>query len=96
MKRGTTESGFAFSFDEAVLDDMRFVDVLAEIVDPDSTEIDTITATSKLSTMLLGKEQKKKLYEHIGSKHKGRVPVAKLSAEIFEIIRQAGKDAEKN
>ena len=96
MKRGTTVSGFAFEFDECVLDDMRFVDVLAEIVDPDVSDVATLSATSKLAAMLLGKEQKKKLYDHIGAKHGGRVPVAELSAEVFEIIRANGKDAEKN
>ena len=96
MKRGTTESGFAFEFDELVLDDMRFVDALAEIVDPDVSDVLTLSATTKLATMLLGKEQKKRLYDHIGAKHSGRVPVTELSAEVFEIIRANGKDAEKN
>lgn len=96
MKRGTTESGFAFEVNEFVLDDMRFVDVLAEIVDPDVPDALTLAATTKLATMLLGKDQKKKLYDHIGANHGGRVPVAELTAEVFEIIRASGKDAEKN
>lgn len=96
MRKGITESGFAFEFDEAVLDDMRFVDVLAEIIDPEATETAAIVATSKICSMLLSKEQKKQLYGHIGAKHNGRVPVAELSTEVFEIIRSAGKDAEKN
>lgn len=96
MKKGTTKSGFAFEIEEKVLDDMRVIDVLAEIVDPEASDVATLTATSKLSGLILGKEQKKKLYDHIAAQNEGRVPVKELTTTIFEIIGASGKDAEKN
>ena len=96
MIKGTTSAGFEFSFDETRLDDMRFVDVLAVVVDPDATEFDRIAGASKLTEMLLGKELKAKLYQFIGEKHEGRVPRAELEQALNEIMAGGGKDAEKN
>lgn len=96
MIKGTTSAGFEFSFDETRLDDMRFVDVLAVVVDPDSKEFDRIAGASKLTEMLLGKELKAKLYQFIGEKHEGRVPRAELEQALNEIMAGGGKDAEKN
>ena len=97
MKKGCTSSGFAFEYDEARLDDMRFVDILAVVLDPEAPEFDKISGASKLVTMLLGPELKAKLYAHIGEAHEGRVPRAELEAALEEIMAAgSGKDAEKN
>lgn len=93
---GITKDGFEYTFDKEALDDMRFVDTLAVVVDPGSSEFEQIAASSELITMMLGKEQKKKLYAHIGRKHaNGRVPVAELKEELEEIMSGAG-DTGKN
>lgn len=94
MIKGTTSTGFAYEYDEQRLDDMRFVDVLAVVVDPEAPKFDKIAGASKLLTMLLGEEMKKALYEHIGAAHGGRVPRADLEAALSEIMQT--KDAEKN
>ena len=60
--KGVTTSGFEFSYDPVVLDDMRFVDTLAELLDEKTDEFQTLVCSSKLLTMLLGKEQKERLY----------------------------------
>lgn len=96
MKRGTTSTGFVYEFDEIRLDDMRFVDKLALLVDPDAHPFKRVVCCSELLTMLLGEEQKAALYEHIGKAYGGRVPKADVEAALDEIMGATGKDAEKN
>lgn len=96
MVKGTTSTGFEFEYDPRRLDDMRFVDVLAVAIDPDRDHFDTISALSKLTDMLLGKELKERLYAHIGASNDGRVPQLELQQALTEIMSAAGKDAEKN
>lgn len=96
MKNGITSTGFEYEFDERNLDDMRFVDVLTVVVDDNSSMLDKLSGISKLLTMLLGEEQKKALYEHIGKSYDGRVPRDALENALEEIMNGAGKDAEKN
>lgn len=96
MRNGVTSTGFAYEFDEIRLDDMRFVDVMAVVLDPEAPEFDKISGASKLVAMLLGPELKKKLYDHIGAAHEGRVPRAELEKALMEIMNGSGKDAEKN
>lgn len=96
MIKGTTSTGFQYEYDETRLDDMRFVDVLAVVVDPEAPQFEKIAGASRLLTMLLGEDMKKKLYEHIGKNHGGRVPRADLEAALEEIMQGQAKDAEKN
>jgi len=94
MIKGITSTGFEYEYDETRLDDMRFVDVLAVVVDPEAPRFDKIAGASQLLTMLLGADMKKALYEHIGKKYDGRVPRADLQKALEEIMQ--AKDAEKN
>lgn len=96
MRDGNTSTGFHYSFDEQNLDDMRFVDVLTVVVDENSSLLDKLAGTSKLLEMLLGKEQKAALYEHIGKEYNGRVPREALEKALEEIMNGAGEEAEKN
>ena len=90
---GTTSSGFAFEYDSDRLDDMRLVDIMAVVTDPEEAVADRLSGASKMLGMLLGKEQKKALYEHIGKKYDGRVPGADLERALFEIM-QAGANGD--
>lgn len=94
MIKGKTSTGFEYEYDETRLDDMRFVDVLAVVVDPDAPPFDKIAGASKLLTMLLGEDLKKQLYDHIGKEHDDRVPRAELEQALEEIMQARG--AEKN
>lgn len=96
MRKGITSGGFEYEFDETRLDDMRFVDTLAVVLDPEAPEFQKISGASRLVSMLLGPELKKQLYEHIGAAHEGRVPRAELEKALVEIMNGSGKDAEKN
>ena len=95
MKVGTTSNGFHFEFDEARADDMRFVDLIVASMDENTPEFERITAASKMIEMLLGKEQKKALYDHIGKSFDGRVPFSEVNKALTEIM-QGGGDAVKN
>lgn len=96
MIKGTTSTGFSFEYDETRLDDMRFVDVLAVVVDPEAAPFEKIAGVSQLLTMLLGDEMKKALYEHIGKAHDGRVPRAELQRALEEIMQPQKGTNQKN
>lgn len=95
MKTGTTSTGFAFKFDERNADDMRMVELIALGDDDTASEFQKLAASSKILEMLLGKEQKAALYEHIGKSNDGRVPLADLMKAMAEIMN-AGGDSLKN
>lgn len=96
MIKGKTTSGFEFTIDEAALDDMRLIDTMTAILTPGASKSDILAANSKGAEILLGRELKNALYEHIGRQHGGRVPVAVFAQELKEIMAAPGKDAEKN
>ena len=96
MTKGITSNGFAFEYDEQRLDDMRFVDLLAAVADESAPLLDQVSGMSRLLTMLLGADLKASLYDHIGKAYDGRVPRAEVETALMEIMRAAGKDAEKN
>ena len=66
MRSGTTSSGFKFKIDEVDLNDMEFIELMAEAEE-------NPLKYPKMVERMLGKEQKKKLYDHVRTKE-GRVP----------------------
>ena len=87
MIRGKTSTGFDFEIDEKRLDDMEFLDALSE-VDENPLKF------SKVVKIMLGEEQKKRLYDHLRADD-GRVPVDAANAAIIEIMEYS-KDETKN
>ncbi len=83
--KGTTKSGFEFEIDSNVLDNMELVDALAEASE-DATQI------SKAIRMILGDEQKKKLYEHVRNED-GVVSVTAISDELLDMFDIIGDEA---
>ena len=80
-----TSNEFEFELDENVFDNMELIDALAECEDNE-------LAMTKVCTLILGKEGKKKLYEHL-RKEDGRVPVQDVIDTIKEIFEtQSGED----
>lgn len=88
MVQGKTRTGFEFTVDEAILNDMELIDALAD------TMGENPLAFSVVCTKLFGAEQKKRLYDHC--REEGRVPVQKISeeiADVFKAIGEAGKNS---
>ena len=73
-----TASGFKCKLDDTILDDMRLMDLIADL---DENQL----LYPKFVSFLL----KEKLYQHIAVKG-GRVPIAALDAELQEIMEQLG------
>lgn len=85
MRTGTTKSGFKFEIDEKNLDDMQLLDLLIAADDGDTT------ALIKATDWMLGKEQKKRLYDHLRTED-GKVPIKDFTQEFLEIFNEAGKE----
>ena len=82
----TTQSGFTCEIDPTVLDNMELVDALAEV------QGDNPLAYSTVSRLVLGKETRAKLYDHLRTED-GRVPTANVDRELTEIMQALGKPA---
>ena len=83
MINGKTTSGFEYTINPAVLDDMELLDTIVEI---DTNPL----ALSKVLKMVLGDEQRKALYDHLRTED-GRVPVMAVSAAISEIFNSSSQ-----
>ena len=86
MREGKTRTGFEYKYDETLLDDMRFLDLLSELMDDETPELKILASSTKLINMMLGKDGKKALYDHIAALNDGRVPTAVAMAEIGDIL----------
>jgi len=84
-KKGTLENGFIYEVDENVLDDMRLVDAIAE------AEGENPLKVSKVVTMVLGDEQKERLYKSLENEA-GRVPVKVAMDALMEIFNRLGEE----
>lgn len=88
MKKIILKCGQAVTVDERILNDMEFLDCLAE------ADNDNPAALSMLVQRLLGKDQKKRVYNALRDKD-GFVPAPEMSAVVVEIISAFG-EAGKN
>ena len=77
--KGETSTGFSFSIPRQNLDNMDLIDAISDMSNSDPL------ALTKVVVLMLGKDQKKALYDHIREKD-GRVTVEKLSAEMTDIF----------
>lgn len=84
-KRGELANGFKYEVDENVLDDMRLVDAIAE------AEGENPLKVSKVVTMVLGDEQKERLYKSLENET-GRVPVKVAMDALMEIFNRLGEE----
>lgn len=84
MITGTLSSGFVYQLEDDVLDNMELVDALAEAED------DNAASWSRIVLLLLGKEQRKALYDHL-RKDTGRVPIMAVVSVVSEILAGTAK-----
>lgn len=82
--KGETSKGFAYEIQEKDLDNMELIDALADL------DEGNVLATSKVLTLLLGKEQKKKFYDFYRNEN-GKVPLATISEAIAELLSNHGE-----
>ena len=76
--KGETSKGFKFEIDDKNLDNMELVECIAGVEDDP-------LLLPKVCDMLLGKEQKKRLYGHYRTED-GRVPIEAVSSALGEIF----------
>lgn len=79
MISGVTKNGFAFEITDERADNMELIDALADIDDGNPL------AVSKVLTLLLGPEQKKKMYDFVRSEE-GIVSAQAISEMLLEIL----------
>ena len=84
MKTVKLTNGFEVKVEPDELNDMYFVEALAEI------ETDVL-ALPKVMKMMLGDEQKKALYKSLEDEN-GRVPIEAITDAITEIMTKAGEE----
>lgn len=88
MYKGKTSFGFEFEIPETALDNMELIDIMAEVDD-------NPLQFTKVVNLLLGKDQKQKLYD-ILRREDGTVPIKAVSeavTEIFNLLGEIGKNS---
>lgn len=88
MITAKTESGFSIELEESTLDNMEVLDALSDLDEGNPL------AMSRLVVKLLGKDGKKRLYDHLRTED-GRVPAAAVESTIIELFQSinAGKNS---
>lgn len=88
MVKGETKSGFKFEADDEAMDDIEFIELLAQADE-------SPTVLPKIAKIVLGDEQYKALKEHLRNK-KGRVPVEAVLNALEEIFESAGDEVKNS
>jgi len=83
MIKGKTKSGFSYELDKERLNNYELLEAIEELEE-------NPLVLSRVVNLLLGKEQTKKLKDHIRNKD-GIVPTEKISEEITEIFQNQGE-----
>ena len=84
MVRCETRTGFVCELPENVMDNMELLDVMAD------ETMEMVFRASAAVKMILGTEQRKKLYDHLRTDD-GRVPVAAVNEALEDILQSFGK-----
>lgn len=79
MKQGVTKSGFKFEISEERLNNYELLEAVSEIEE-------NPLAVSKVVNLLLGKEETKRLKDHVRTEN-GIVPADKLTDIVTEIFQ---------
>ncbi len=83
MIKGKTKSGFSYELDKERLNNYELLEAIEELEE-------NPLVLSRVVNLLLGKEQTKKLKDHLRSEN-GIVPTEKMSEEITEIFQNQGE-----
>lgn len=85
IKKFKTESGFECEIDISLWENMELVDEIAELSEGNFLKL------SKVTKMVLGDENRKKLYDHVRIEN-GTVPPQLIEKELMEIFAKQGND----
>lgn len=80
MITAKTESGFSIELEEGALDNMEVLDALSDLDEGNPL------AMSRLVVKLLGKDGKKRLYDHLRTED-DRVPASAVESAIMELFQ---------
>ena len=80
MITAKTESGFSIELEESTLDNMEVLDALSDLDEGNPL------AMSRLVVKLLGKDGKKRLYDHLRTED-DRVPASAVESAIMELFQ---------
>ena len=94
MLKGKIKNGFSFKANEKVLNDWRFVKLIAKTESGNMTE--KFIAVTKIVEMLLGDEEEERLTEYIASKNDGFVPQDEMYHAVIDIINVMKEKIEKS
>ena len=83
MIKGKTKSGFSYELDKDRLNNYELLEAIEELEE-------NPLVLSRVVNLLLGKEQTKKLKDHLRTEN-GIVPTEKMSEEITEIFQNQGE-----
>ena len=83
MIKGKTKSGFLYELDKERLNNYELLEAIEELEE-------NPLVLSRVVNLLLGKEQNKKLKDHLRTEN-GIVPTEKMSEEITEIFQNQGE-----
>ena len=79
MVKGKTSTGFEYEVDKDQMTNVEFLEQFADVQAGNSLGVFKLVETT------LGKDQKKKLYDHCRNE-KGMVPINRLNEEVAEIF----------
>ena len=82
---GKLKSGFEYEVAEAALDNMELLDTIVEAEE-------NPLAVSKVVKLLLGDDQRRRLYDHLRT-DKGNVSILAVSNAVAEIFQGSGQTA---
>lgn len=86
-----TATGFEYEVNTNALDNMELLDAFVDL----QTNENDYSAVQRIILFLLGKDGKKALYDHVRVDD-GRVPPAKVMAEVVEIMNALGDAGKKS
>ena len=82
-----TESGFSYSLPEArVKDNRELFDALVEYFEEKDVASRIMIFRNKITTLLLGEDGRRALYEHCRDEESGVVLSGRVDDEVFEIL----------
>ena len=77
------DNGLELEMDKELLNDMRVLDLMAEDDNP--------TSYPKLVNLIMGKDQKQKVYDFISKENNGRIPIEQFRPIFEELLIKMGE-----